>query len=205
MFRVRKNQGVTEYKLYSLHNVKVEITGEEEKIVVGSIDPGKNNFSIRVEERDRVNGVVTALYHDVWKIGGEGDNIVIITDLLDGVMDLLNECNIIIVEGQMATNYQMTRLAQHVITYLIAVLRNNEKKTLIVELSSKIKNKYFIKAPAKTSYNDLKKITVSIVTQLCIDRDDKIALSLLKRLKKKDDACDVIAQIEAFMILIGLD
>jgi hypothetical protein len=161
-----------------------------EKKIIFSIDPGRVNFACRLEERKEDGTIETLLFkkmrfEELWDIQTffqEHDSI-------------LKQTTICIVEKQMAINYTMIRVSQHVETYFLTKYPH----VAVFEIGAKLKVG--------------KEITIPTAKEIMIRGNDKIGSEILDKLEnpvkekgkrkpkkeKLDDLCDTVVQIEAFM------
>jgi hypothetical protein len=192
---------------YELNIVKPK-TDVEEKAPeiwrVVSIDPGRLNLAIRVEER--VNGeILTLLYEKVdvrLSEDEECNNVYVnITDYLNQHQELFTICNMLVIEKQIKLSIPNIRVEQHIVSYFISLFRNhNVAHTLWI---------YTIEATQKTrvfggpTTRDAGKLWAQeYAIKLLTERDDSYSLAILDSESKKDDLCDVVCQIEALFKLI---
>lgn len=130
---------------------------------------------------------------------------------LDEYFELINESHFVLIETQMNKNPDMLRMAQHFITYLSMKLKDNKARTVILELSSKLKTGTLGYIKTKGIKGDKAKRERK---KFCIKKAEEILhltndpfVSHFKRAKngsgpnKKDDKADVICQFWGFLIM----
>lgn len=159
---------------------------------IASIDPANKNFALRIERRHH-SGLVEPLLFDKTNIGAGYNQL---TDLLDSVKSMLLECDYILIERQMPSNYEMVRVSQHCVSYFIITLRTSKHYPQVFELDPRLKGK-MLEAPPVT-YHELKKWGVRKALELCNERGDTISYEKLVQSKKADDLADSLIQIEAW-------
>ena len=183
-------------------------------IKILSVDPGRRNFCLRIENRDLKTGrIATIAFQKIDFIGENVEDTIMnidtmyikVTTLLDNYLPEIKSCHVVIIERQLSINYKMVRLSQHVITYLIVHLRNNLLKTVIMEISSKLKSKQLY-APKGISEKEIKKWSIVKAIELLKIRKDDYAIDIINKAakSKKDDLADTVVQIEAVFSLLGL-
>ena len=174
-----------------------------------SIDPGRKNFCFRIEYRDSKCIKVEA-YEKMDLISNLSDQYSNIDYIYRNVITILEKyknliltCNIIIIERQLMINYKMVRFSQHVITYLMMLLKDNNEKSVILEIAPHLKSKQ-LNAPKKDI--DVKKWSVEYAIDLLNIRNDTDSLNIIKKApkSKKDDLSDTVIQIEAVFKLFNL-
>lgn len=198
---------------YTLYNPNDEGWNEEAwkgRIRVISIDPGRLNYCIRVEERPyRVeicqNYEIETLLYDKLKL--TNDEIDLdenyqsahynsLIKYLDAHLELFRTCHLLIIERQLPFQYKVLRIAQHTITYMMLNCRNLETSFLIFEVDSKLKSRA-LKASNLLNDRGVKKWAIDHALELLKFRQDTTSLNIINRSKKKDDYADTVCQIEA--------
>ncbi|HSW76984.1 MAG TPA: hypothetical protein VLG50_08050 [Candidatus Saccharimonadales bacterium] len=197
------------YTLYYPHTTDIKKRcWESDLIQFISIDPAIKNLAIRVEQRTGDN--VVCLYSgkfSPWEMKtidhAEANNMYNnINDILNNLHEYYASTHYVLIEKQLPTNYQATRVAQHILSYFLLTLKDLPLLPSIIELDAKVKGK-MLGAP-KCNKNELKKWAVEKATELSLKRNDEYTLSLLKKNKKKDDLADVVCQIEGFCIMMNI-
>lgn len=202
------------YTIYHCHDIKepVEWNIRTDYYRILSIDPGRRNFCFRIEHRDLISKIITMeAYEKIDLIGQNKDEKVVIDYIFRNVIMILekykimiNNCHLVIIERQLQINYRMVRFSQHIITYLMGLLRNNYNKTVIMEIAPTLKTKQF-NVRGKLGKRDVKNWAIEKAKELLISRGDQASLNILNKAKsKKDDLSDTVVQIEAVFSLFGL-
>lgn len=172
-----------------------------DNIIAVSIDPGKKNLAIRIEQRltNQQCVPVTLLmqrvnFHNVDKY----QTYLNIKNYFESLHEYLQYASLFVIEKQLAINYDILRISQHIITLIMCYYPNS----MIMEIDPKEKSKLFnIK---HLNSKGLKKWSVETTIQLMINRNDNVAQQIIKSEKKKDDLCDTVLQLEAACHLLGL-
>lgn len=206
----------TSYTVYNCHDCVVdghEFYRGKNIIRILSIDPGLRNFCFRIEVRDYLNRTITPLAYEKYDLTGSTESNKVRIDyiyrnvitLLNRFYNIINECDLVIIERQMITNYKMIRFSQHIISYLMVKLNNNPIKTIIMEIDSKLKSQQ-LKAPKFIDKRDVKKWSIQKAIELATIRSDYTSLNIINTAKgaKKDDFADTLVQIESFLMLFNL-
>jgi hypothetical protein len=180
----------------------VKRCGQPLRIV--SIDPGSQNFCIRIEDRPRsVNQSpavkINQIYLGLWKLGDEDIRYMNLTGMLNGIKDMVLSADIIIVEEQMNFNPKILRMAQHAISWVYFCFWDSSFKPKLVEMSAKLKLK-IINCPKNLNKKGYKDWTIEWARKEFVDRKDDESLKLMGKKKKLDDIADTLAQIEAYCI-----
>jgi hypothetical protein len=158
--------------------------------IIFSIDPGRVNFACRLEERKEDGKIETLLFKKI-----RFEELLDIQNFFEEHQDILSKATICIVEKQMAINYTMIRVSQHVETYFLT----RYPHVAVFEIGAKLKVG--------------KDITVSTAKEILNKGEDKVGIEILDKLEnpvkekgkrkpkkeKLDDLCDTVCQIEAFM------
>lgn len=117
----------------------------------------------------------------------------------------LVDCDYILIESQLSRNPEAIRIAQHIISTVMAVVNDcclTDKdgtlttRPLIVEVAPHFKSRYF--GVRKKKGLDLKKWCVVKACAILEKNNDTIAREIVKKDRKKDDHCDVILYCEAW-------
>lgn len=180
---------------------------QEDYLQIASIDPAVKNLALRVEQRFN-DGTVLALIFDKVSIQEnitENETIVCLTynnlsKFLDQYKEYLQGCHIILIERQLAVNYKSTRVAQHAISYLSFIVKDNPFLTDIIEISPTIKGK-MLPGGTKLTKTELKKWAVVTAREILEKREEEWCLSVMDRFgKKQDDLADTVCQIEGALL-----
>jgi hypothetical protein len=198
--------------LYSIHNPHSDVGKRDwsnlSYIRAVSIDPGRTNLCIRVEDRPlRAPGPIKTLLYQRLSFSKSKETIeeTIFTDIssyLLSISDYLLPAHLVVIERQLQENYPLVRISQHLISWFIEHLRDGPGMALIIEVSGKVK----VNAYGMTSLNKpaLKKWSAETVPGIFERRGDNYSLSVINSSKKRDDLGDVVLQLEAICELLGL-
>lgn len=170
------------------------------KYRICSIDPAyTDNYAVRIEDRDLQKGTIETIFLDKISVRAEEplNYYSKLIDELDKIIDKIEMCHYIVIEKQLKSNYKMTRMGQHSISYFMCRLKDKGVKPIIYEIESRAKSK-IIGAPAKTKSKELKKLSVDYAFKILEERGDQKGIDLVNSFKKKDDVCDTICQSDAF-------
>ena len=196
-----------EFKIHSDISVLSHEIIERDYRQITSIDPGKKNFTIRIERRysDRVvTGVFKRLNLTVENDESIESSLVFLSNELDEIKYDLYNSDFIFIEKQLPNNYTAVRIAQHALSYCMTKFKNNPRRTKIFEITPKLKN-LVINPPKKTKAKEIKKLSVIRGEEYLEKGNDKFALEILIQNKKKqDDLCDTICQLEAMLIELNI-
>jgi len=170
------------------------------EIVYASIDPGKINFSIRIEKRSTTEYSVSPLYHNLLEIKkiryGTDQSLLNLSNFLDSLDKYLSKCHLFIIEKQLKINRIASEIMFHVKSHLMFRYYNSELRPSIFLIEPKLKNCILTLDP--TNHKDIKVKTIKACELICTLRNDKLTQEFIDSCKKKDDVCDVICQAEAF-------
>ena len=195
----------TEYNPENLKSLK--------EIRLASIDPARKNYALRIERWDYVNQIVQPIIFDKFDLTNkkkeEEDNVVkmesIYTNLsakLDFFKNEFKFCNIFVIEKQPPLDYKTNRISQHTISYFIENFKNTDLCPLIIEVDPKYRCKV-LGAP-KLAYNPLKDWMIAYAINTFKVRNDQISLSIINKIKKKDDLADTACQNIGIMKYFGI-
>jgi hypothetical protein len=177
-----------------------------------SIDPGIERFAMRIEYRNQasrspiVTEVQVATKLKQFKTNERGENHLYseTVKMLDNYLHLFVISDFIVIERQVPINYQMVRFSQHLISYFMLRLKNNDCRTRIIELNNKIKSTA-MNGPKGLSGKGMKKWALAVALQIVNFRQDAFVLNIFSKMKKeidKYDPADTIVQAESFCILM---
>lgn len=206
---VKKEKSLIE--LIDIHTLDDEsLPSVREYLQFGSIDPAEKNLACRIERRYRDPTKDTGIFvdtghHTVNNISPKGiykSQWTVLNAYLDSIRHMLVECDYIIIEKQVKMNRKANFVQQHIIAFLSLFLINNERKTKIFLVDSKLKNLFL--NPNKG--DNLKALATAKCILLFLKREDQAGLNLLNaNVKKNDDLADVVCQLEAFIMYLELD
>jgi len=171
---------------------------------VAVIDPAMKNNCLRLGMRDHKTGQIYTLLQvkeDLTKdVTGDTGYYFGASRMLDKYAHRLIWTHYIIIESQMKMNYDMTRLCQHQISYLMALTRNQGFRPIIIELDAKIKSK--IHQAPKMTKPQLKKWAVEKAIAILLARGDKETARLISIAKKGDDHGDTVCYEDAWWMIL---
>lgn len=184
---------------------------------VVSIDPGIRHFAFRIERRPMCHGPSDKYFHPVTEAMIKIDFKPFLTNNDTGFSSLYNEVNnfldryrewyptihMVLVEKQMAINYKMVRLSQHVITYFHCILKDSPLLPSIYEVDAKLKTQ-MLGAPKGLTKPEVKKWAIAKADDILTIRNDVVGKDIIKKINKKDDLSDTIVQLEAYFLYINL-
>jgi len=173
-----------------------------------SIDPGIQNFAIRIEKCETNVEMLAMSKHiiDIKRkkcgIGSTSTRIFNIIKVLDEYKEFYPNCDLLIMEDQMFVNEQMTMLKEDVLNYFIYRYPN----ICVVTISAKLKTSFI-----KLNKNmNMAKEEVVAAFELCEERDDQASLDVLleysaskEKTDKVHDLCVTINQLYGFRIAAG--
>lgn len=182
-----------------------------------SIDPGIRHFAFRIERRPMHHGPDVKYFHPVTEIMIKIDFKPYLTDedtgysrlyaevnnFLDGYREWYPSVHMVLIEKQMAINYKMVRLSQHVITYFHCVLANSPLLPSIHEVDPKLKTQ-MLGAPKGLNKPEVKKWAIEHADEILTIRGDEVGKDIIKKVGKKDDLSDVVVQAEAYFLYMNL-
>jgi hypothetical protein len=211
------------YRLIPFHSQPHEGIDFNKELVVASFDPGLTNFATRIERRAPGKAPVK-LYYEKVNFGGsastkatqeDGENVIdiwgLVIDYLESILVFLALVNLFAFEKQMSPNHSVSRMSQHVMTYMMTKFRDVPPYAVMIEIDPRLKT--IILEPLlppelqkgrcrreakKQRERALKKASVALARQFFARDGDTESLALLDANKKKqDDLADVKVQIEA--------
>ncbi len=186
-----------------------------------AVDPGIANCGLRIERRWSDGTVETVMLVRIdfktritsanngmpLSETGDGGNIdtlyyTEVPKILDPYVPHFEMCQYIVVESQLGINYDLIRMGQHLLSYLMIRLANRGSKPLIIEIDSRFKTR-MMQAPAKfESKTALKKWTTNRALELLVRNRDQRGLETMNSCgAKKDDLGDVIVYCEAWSMI----
>lgn len=191
------------YRVVSSHG---KIPAEKQIMTYVSIDPGQNNFDIRIEKRIR-----SVARHKCSSIRTleQGKHIISYEDkktfwvlqlhrLLDGYAEHYQSVDIALIEKQMPLNTRMKCMEAALQSYFMLKWPH----IVVAEVSPKLKSKMLAPGVAMTK-TELKKWSPRMAAKLSEKRGDKAYFDLTAERGKMDDDADTLVQIEAFCIHVG--
>lgn len=199
----REKPDSTPYTLHYPHSIDPNHRASCEFWRIVSIDPGRINFALRIEDRFP-NGAVRMVAFEKIAIKEvvPVENTTLcstyknLTNFLEKFVQHYPWCREIYIERQLPSNYQAVRISQHVISYFSIKLYNTPLLPEIFEIAPTLKSK----ALKKPKNEDLKKWAVVKAVEYFNFSGDFASLEILAREKKKDDLSDTKIQIEAVLL-----
>ncbi len=207
MYRRKRDCG----SLYTIHNPHTDGNSRDwsklQVIRAVSIDPGKANMCIRVEDRPLHGpGTITPRLYERVSFTSKSDEVedttyTSISRYLASISDLLLSAHLVVIEKQLPDNYPLVRISQHLLTWFLEYLRDRPELAVIAEVSGKIKGQAYgvtdLNKPA------MKKWSGTVASALLARRKDEFSHAIITKSRKKDDLGDVVIQLEAFCELLG--
>jgi hypothetical protein len=210
------------YSVFNPHSLTPCLQTDPTKIITTCIDPGIKNCAIRTAIHDTSTGKSQTIlfFHSDFthqihgketvstsetKIGGETEYYSKVFSVFDPYIPFFIQSQYIGIESQLPINYDLVRMAQHLITYLMMVTRDKGNRPLILELSPKLKSS-MLGAPPKLTKPQLKKwATEKGCSLLRADGEESIA-AFIESQTKKDDYGDVVCYEKCLVLLstVGL-
>jgi hypothetical protein len=199
--------------VYNPHTSVEEQVWNTSFLRIASIDPGRKNFALRIEKRQRCSQPKVQAEAFIRKtftgcIDGDHDTLYCeILAFLDTYLELLKSCHYVLLERQLPNNYQSVRISQHVLTYLLVKLKDAQYLPIIVEVHPNVKGKV-LSAPSNTNSNGLKKWAVEKAIDICEQRGETSSAETIRKERgprgqiKGDDLADTVLQIEAVMLMV---
>jgi len=182
-------------------------------IQIAAIDPGIKNCCIRVERRTFDNDIMkvetllqikmdfTVKNTSDTDIGLDTIYYTHTIDLLEKYIQYFITSQYIIIESQLPINYDMVRMSQHIISFLMIYTKDKGLKPLIIEIDPRFKSRIF-GAPLKMTKPELKKWAWEYAVKILKDRNDNETANMILSSTKKDDHGDVICYTEAWWIIL---
>lgn len=199
----KKTKNTDPFTVFNPHSLSPCQPSPDGCIVITTIDPGIKNCAIRTARYNPLTGHSTTLIQDKFNFSPKDCQThyyVNIFDCLDPLRDYFIYSHYIGIESQMAFNYDLVRMSQHLITYLMCMIRNKGNRPLILELDARIKTQ-FLNAPKKMDKPHRKKWAVKVAEQMLrVDGEDELADSLRKG--KADDHGDTICYEKCVLLLM---
>jgi len=195
---------------YTVYNPHTDISNRDwsklRTIRVVSIDPGRSNFCIRVEDRPLVSGNIVPIIYERVTFSNSKDETqdTIYSDLSRYLLskhDILSQAHVVIIERQLPVNYPLVRISQHILTWFMEYLRDKPNLAVILEVSGDLKKKAY--QLTKMTKAEAKKWAATNVPLIFQRRGDTQSLQIINNSKKKDDLGDVVLQVEAVCDMMG--
>ena len=179
---------------------------------VATLDPGIKNCGIRIATLDHeTRQVKTCIQikcdftHESLNkkenLGSDTSYYVNTFRVLDPYIEYFRWCHYIVVESQMAINYDLVRMAQNIITYLMLRVENMGFRPLIIEIDNHLKSR-MLNAPPKMKKPQLKKWCKERAIKELEARGDNATTDMIRKAPKGDDHGDTVCyEIVWFMML----
>ena len=206
-----------------VHNPHYDLTAREAVWAsqnyrrVISIDPGKRNLCIRIEKRPTDPSILyieTEVYVNIDleetmnKETHTDSTFSKIRRVLDMYFDYIINTHFIIIENQLDVNTKCVVVQTNIITYMEMMLANTHLLPLIISVEPKLKTRMLGDGRTKNlNKNGIKLWSVKEARRILTRRGDQFGLEILEngvRNKKADDLGDVVCQVEALFMLLGL-
>ena len=193
-----------DFIIHKIHS-RPSVPWIQDHLIFVSIDIGKKNLSMRIEQRFFKGKIIPIAYDitPVYAVEPNDDNTVTLSTsqnlyrFLNTYKDYFFRCHYVLVERQLPFNYQAVRISIHVLSYFAMLLADTPLLPQLIEINSKLKGR-LLGAPGNLTDTGLKAWAVEEALKILEWREDKWSLDVLKKAKKKDDLADVVVQIEAF-------
>lgn len=205
--RFNRNSKVkSNINLFNSHEGETCLGSIDSDLYICAIDPGIRNLCLRISKYNRATEKSTSIVFDkidLIEAKDEGRSIDYYGRMfnhLDKYKHLLINCQYIGVEAQLPINYDMVRMGQHIITYLMCLVRNLGCKPLIFEIDPKLKSKMLL-AP-KMNKAELKIWSRDMAVMFLRNDGEVKAADILEKLPKGDDYGDVICYEKVIILLL---
>ncbi len=213
--KINKQIGVEKMTIYNV-NLKPK-NWTPGIFTVCSIDPGEVNLAIRVERREYLKEIdvislksVSVFLFEFINIIGDTDicSYCKLTSYFNSRFDILNQCNIFIVEKQLPINYSKVRINQHIISYILLRFADSEISPVIYDIHPCLKSEIF-GFSKKMGEHEIKKKSIEVAEDILTKRGDTMSVYVIENNRnmrgkiKKDDLADTVFQMEAFFKYTG--
>jgi hypothetical protein len=189
-----------DYIIYSDNRDIESLLNRDCYFIVG-LDPAIRNFAVGIEERNENEPprYVTLFKFSLFGKTVEHSNMTLssFTKRMDQYQEWWPHIGLVIIERQLQgkKSYQ---IYQHAISYFLF----HCPEAIVLDVNPKLKGRILL-APKNLNYTGLKKWAIQTGIELLKERKDQFALQQLAN-GKRDDMCDVVCEIEAFMRYISL-
>ena len=181
---------------------------KNDNIIITSIDPGIVNCGIYTCAYNTTDKTHKSIFLKKLSFN-KGNNHFLESlsefETLENEKKLFSSSHYIIIEAQMSVNYDLVRMGQHLISYLLLKVKDQGNRPLIIEISPQCKTKSFSDYPKGLSKYQYKKWCTAKALELLQQRDlesEKDFIYILKHSRKSDDMGDTIAQYYAWISYI---
>lgn len=178
-----------------------DLEREKEQVVI--IDPGVRNFCIRCEVRYKNGQMKPKLFAkwDVLVADASGEDVSVTTAelsrRLNKYRDLLVQSDRVLIERQLAINYQSTLIMQHCITYFELLLADQPHLPIICLVDPKLKSR-ILAGRVKMTKPELKAWSPGEAIKWLQRQNDSWSVKTIEESKKQDDFADVVVMREAY-------
>lgn len=192
------------YLTFNPHSVQPCIASSDGLIYITTIDPGIVNCCIRCSAFNPQTMHSKTLSQCLINFTDSGFNMYhdSIFHLLDRFIPYFINSHYIGIESQLTVNTDLVRMAQHIITYLMCVVRNKGNKPLILELDSHLKTR-LLGAPKKMNKPQRKKWARDIGIQFLESSGEQNVADIVRSGKGDDHGDTICYEKVIIMILYG--
>ena len=199
------------YIVFNPHTLPPCVRSSEDHVMITAIDPGIKNCGLRVSIYSLVSGRSQTLlmcnlnftheaYHQTGSCGIETHYYPAIFTAFEPHRHYFIASQYICVESQLPINYDLVRMSQHIITYLMTMIRDQGSRPLIIELDPHTKTRMLGAPPRMTKPQNKAWCRGMAIYFLKFDGEFECA-QFLEQQGKGDDMGDVVCY-EKCMILI---
>lgn len=191
------------YTMYNPHNTVSKTNNNYgDYLLFVAIDPGKNNFAIRIEIRT-IHGDVFCVFFDKADFSKSKDITQTINLYFNDLFEHFVEAHYIIIEKQIDKNMVVSNIFHFVLLYMCTNLKNRGQLPKILVVNPKIKC-WLLGMPKNIKGKDIKKWAIVKALDLLKRRRDNSSLKTFSHHKnKQDDLADVVCYIEAMIVLLS--
>lgn len=197
-----------------------------------SIDVGKENLAMRIEAREKEDLFCSSrpetfffvrenLSDEVEKEETERKECHIHPQIYHIIIDRLKELfqelkerqielNLILIERQLPENVKATKIFQHILTTCLMMIQLDllPKDVFICDVDSKLKYKQ-LGCPSHLNQHGKKKWGTEIGLEYLSMVEDRFSLQQIEdgkkgSVRKIDDLCDTVIQLQAFLLFLGI-
>lgn len=211
------------YLIFNPHTVPPLVADPSGELHGIFIDPGIKNCAIRSSSLDRKTRAIRTNFQILINFcytppplggdGGGGDASVSTCGgarvdsesqyyqqsllYLEPYREWFQRSHYIVIESQLPVNYDLVRMGQHIITYLMVTVRDAGFRPLIIEIDSRLKSR-LLGAPPRLTKPQLKKWCRDKALSLLKERGDLETVTMISKQPKKDDHGDVVCYDEVW-------
>lgn len=175
-----------------------------ENILITSIDPGIVNCGVYTSSYNTQEKTHQSIYLERLVFNGGENHFIESMNKLDDLerkTKMFSSSHYIVIESQMTVSYDNTRLAQHLISYLMTSMKNLGNRPIIIEITSQAKTK-LLECPKGLKKYYYKKWCCDKALEYLKSRENTKEESFIQKIessKKKDDMGDAICQYYAWL------